>query len=180
MKKIKVVITGPESTGKTSLCSFLAKEFNTLCLYEYAREYVENLDREYNYKDLEVIAEKILELEKEYENKAEEIFFVDTSVIIMEVWFEIVYKKVPLWFSNEMKKYFADLYLLMKPDIDWQPDPVRENPGEMRTKLFEIYKTKLENYNLKYAVISGIADDRFLKAKKIVQNFLSKKTTRIF
>ena len=178
-KKYKIVLTGPESTAKSTLCKYLSEKFNTICLYEYAREYVSKLDREYNYSDLEIIARKIFELEDEYENKCDNFFFVDTSVIIMKVWFEVVYKKIPQWFSARITEYFADFYLLMKHDLPWIPDPLRENPGEMRQKLFYIYKNELDNFGLNYAIIGGVGEERQKNAYKAVENFLIKKNVKV-
>ena len=54
----KVVICGPESTGKTTLARYLANYYNTKWIPEYAREYIGNLDRAYTYQDVEIIAKK--------------------------------------------------------------------------------------------------------------------------
>lgn len=174
-KKHKIVVIGPESTGKTTLCRSLAKKFNTLCLEEYAREYVEKLNRSYNYEDLENIARRIFELEDEIEKKADKYYFIDTSVIVMKVWFEVVYNKIPEWFENKMPDYFGDLYLLTKVDLPWEYDPVREYPEEeKRHKLFDIYLENLKKYNLNYGIVEGKGEERLKNAIKIFKNYLEK------
>jgi len=173
-KKLKIVIIGPESTGKTTLCRKLAEHYNTVFLEEYAREYVEKLEGRYCYKDLEKIASKILSLEDEIEQKADKYYFVDTSVIVMKVWFEVVYNKIPDWFEHKIKDYFADLYLLTKVDIPWEYDPVREYPGEMRYKLFDIYMENLKKNNLNFGIVEGKGNQRTENAIEIVNNFFDK------
>ena len=170
----RIVIIGPESTGKTELTEFLARHFNTVHVPEYAREYIENLDRNYNYSDVEKIAKKQLELEKQYLNKAENILFYDTFLIITKVWFQVVYQKQPKWLEESVNNSHIDLYLLCDTEIPWIEDPVRENGGEMREKLFDIYKNELENYGFNYEIVTGTGDIRFQNALKIVNNFLEK------
>ena len=93
----KVVLIGSESTGKTELSDFLAKEFKTISVPEFAREYIEKLKRPYTYDDVEYIAKQQVLLESEYFLKANRMLFYDTYLIITKIWFEIVYKKVPQW-----------------------------------------------------------------------------------
>ena len=76
----RIVIIGPESTGKTALCKKLSEYYKTVWVPEYAREYVENLNREYEYKDLIKIAEKqISEFNNDYSN-ADKFIFFDTYI----------------------------------------------------------------------------------------------------
>ncbi len=171
-KKIKIVITGAESTGKTTLTKYLAKYYNSLYIKEYAREYVENLNRTYNYNDVVHIAKKQTELENEYLNKTDKILFVDTSLIITKVWFEVVFGKKPLWFKEKLIENFADFYLLCNNDLNWISDNVRENSGKMRQVLYETYKKNLEKYKLNYRIVAGKGNVRFKNAVKLVNTFL--------
>ncbi len=175
MKKIKIVLTGPESTGKSTLTQYLAKIYDDIYLPEYAREYVEKLNRPYEYKDVEIIAQKQIELEKQYLQKAKKILFVDTSLIVTKVWFDFVYGKEPEWLEKEIMQNKADYYLLTNTEIEWEYDPVREHPGETRNLLFEIYKKELEKHKFKYDIIRGQGEERYKNAKNYVQNFLDTK-----
>ncbi len=157
---VKVVLIGSESTGKTELSEFLAKEFETISVPEFAREYIEKLKIPYTYEDVDYIAQQQVSLESEYLLNANKILFYDTYLIITKIWFEIVYKKVPEWIDERIKNCNIDLFLLCNNDIEWIPDSVRENGGEMRDKLFEIYKTELNNYGFNYRIVKGEGDDR--------------------
>jgi len=174
-KKYKIVLTGPESTGKSELCCFLAEKFNTICSPEYARTYIEGLNRDYTFEDVEIIARKQIELEEQMLLKAKKILFVDTSLIITKVWFDIVFNKIPKWFSEKIEDSFADFYLLCNTDVEWEKDSVRENGGKMRDVLFERYKKELEFYGANYKIITGIDETRRKNALKSVENHLLEK-----
>ena len=168
---IKIVIIGPESTGKTDLAQSLAEHYNTIWIPEYAREYIENLNRPYEYSDIEIIAKKQVQQEKEYIVKAKNILFLDTDLIITKVWFDVVYKKCPEWIVKEIAGTNIKLYLLCNTNIEWKPDPVRENE-KLRGKLFSTYKKEIEHFGFQYKIISGKGNKRLDKAIKFVDNLL--------
>ncbi len=167
----KVVLIGPESTGKTELAKYLANVFNSVWVPEYAREYIEKINRPYTFQDVEHIAQKQIELESEYRLKAKQWLFYDTYLIITKVWFDVVYQKVPHWVDQKIKESDIDLFLLCNTDIPWEPDPVRENGGEMREKLFAIYEKELKKYKFNYRIIHGEGEKRFKNAVNIINDF---------
>ena len=174
-KIIRVFLTGPESTGKTDLTRALAAKFNTGSIEEYAREYVLNLNRPYNYKDVIHIALKQVEQLKDYSEKKHSLLFVDTYLVITKIWFVEVFGKYPDWIDTEIEKTGNDLYLLCKPDIPWVKDEVRENGGVMREILFNEYENELKNANLNYSIVEGKGDVRFENAESKVKEFLKKR-----
>ena len=174
MSKIKIIITGPESTGKTTLARQLAAHYNTIWLPEYARTYIESLKRHYNYNDIINIAKEQIKLEKEYLNKAKNILFVDTGLIITKIWFKEVYDKYPNWLNNAIKYQAADLFLLCNYDIPWVKDPLRENGStEIREYLFNQYKKEIEKNKFNYKIISNLDNERLENAIKIVDNIIN-------
>jgi NadR type nicotinamide-nucleotide adenylyltransferase len=167
----KIAIIGPECTGKTILSEQLAVHYNTVWIPEYAREYVEKLQRSYVFEDLEIIARnQIAQINARYTDAHGYVFF-DTDLIITKVWFDIVFNKVPGWLNSAIAISNFDLYLLCDIDIPWKPDPVRENGGEMRKVLFNIYKQELENRYLQYKIISGTGNERTENAIGSIDNF---------
>jgi len=165
------VLTGPESTGKTTLSEKLSKEYNTICVPEFAREYIENLKYDYKYKDVIFIAKKqIQQLTKQYYSNATDFIFFDTGLIITKIWFLEIFKKVPEFVEEAIRTIKIDMYLLCFPDIKWKQDDVRENGGEKRIYLFNKYKKELDSYKFKYFIIKGDEKLRFKSAKKYLSS----------
>ena len=169
-----IVITGPESTGKTVLCEKLARHYQTVFIPEYARDYILALKRPYVYEDVLHIAGKQVDLAGEYSKTAKNMLFYDTYLIITKVWFDVVFNKHPLWMDEILLENTIDIYLLCAPDIPWIPDPVRENGGEMRNVLFKRYQTELDNFHSKYQIISG--NNRFESAVEYIDASFNSQT----
>ena len=155
---LKIIITGPESSGKTTLCKALSKHFSISFAKEFARHYINSLDREYIIDDLLTIAKG--QLECEFNSQ-----LLDTDLITIKIWSEYKYGRCDKWILDQIEKQKKEkrFYLLCKPDIPWQPDKQRENPND-REELFEIYKYELENLGHDYFIVEG--GDRL---EKIIQ-----------
>ena len=165
-----VVITGPESTGKTNLAGFLANQFNGIYVPEYARTYIENLGRPYTSEDVEHIARFQVDQFREVLNMNNQVVFLDTYLIITKIWFEEVFNSCPTWLGNALINSKIDLFLLCNTDIPWKPDNVRENGGMAREILFDRYKAELDMYKVNYRVISGKGTNRERVAMKAVED----------
>jgi NadR type nicotinamide-nucleotide adenylyltransferase len=168
----RIVITGPECTGKTTLAMQLASHYHTIFIPEYARTYVEDLCRPYEYNDIVRIAEMQKKQHDELKSSGKNLVFLDTYLIITKLWFNIVYGKCPEWIDNELSAHTIDLYLLCNTDIPWVADSVRENGGEMREKLFAMYKNELISSNQNYRIISGQGQQRLQNAREAVDEFM--------
>lgn len=170
-KQIRIAITGPESTGKTTLAKQLAELYNGQYIREFAREYIEKLPHLYTFEDIESIANTQVEQYQETRNSSERIFFFDTWLIITKVWFNWVFGKAPLWLEDQILKCPIDLFLLCCPDLPWEADSVRENGGENRIKLFDQYREELKHYGFNFVEISGTGDDRLTNAIAAIRDF---------
>jgi NadR type nicotinamide-nucleotide adenylyltransferase len=168
----KVVITGPESTGKTQLAQSLANCFNTLWVPEYAREYISGLKRSYNYDDVEHIAREQVRRENLYLKEVRDILFYDTDLIVTKVWFKVVYGHYPGWIDEAIMNTPADLFLVCNTDIPWVPDPLRENGGEMREVLMGMYITEINIIGVTWKLVSGKGGQRINSAVETVRTFL--------
>lgn len=165
------MVTGPESTGKTTLSKRIAEHYNAIYFPEYARSYISQLNRPYEYRDLVKIAERQIEdffYRSQLKNNKLSVY--DTGLIITKVWFDVVYRQVPDFLNEALKKLKIDLHLLCYPDIPWIPDGIRENGGERRMELFEKYRAEIESYNFDYIIIKGNEDERFLTAKQYIDS----------
>ena len=146
---LKTIITGPESSGKTTLCKALSKHFNIPFAKEYARGYINKLEREYTQNDLLSIAKGQLESELSSQ-------LLDTDLITIKIWSEYKYGSCDKWILDQIEKQKTEkrIYLLCKPDIPWQADKQRENPND-RDELFKILKQELENLGHDYFIVKG-------------------------
>jgi nicotinamide riboside kinase len=164
----KIVVTGPESTGKTELAMFLAGTFGGTCIPEYARSYVERLDRRYTWSDVEHIAAVQERQFRETENIGGGCIFLDTYLVITKVWFMEVFGTRPGWIDEKLRESEIDLFLLCYHDLEWIADPVRENPGARREYLFNRYREEIEVLGKPYELIRGFGNERFENARRAV------------
>jgi NadR type nicotinamide-nucleotide adenylyltransferase len=157
----KIVIIGPESTGKSTLCEALAAHFRTEWVREYAREYLEEHGMGYGYETLSVIARGQLALEDKAAAQADRVLFIDTDLYVIKVWSEYVFGRCAPWILNEIVRRKYDGYLLANTDLPWADDPLREYPDPgIRVRLFHIYKDLLINQPAPWAEVSGVGAQR--------------------
>lgn len=175
----KIVFTGPESTAKTSISQVLADEFNFVYVTEFARKYIENLHSiPYTYDDVIAIAEKQKEIEEYYAQKQQTVIF-DTDLISIKIWLLYYNWELPAWLHSFIQKHQADLYLLMKPDIEWVADAARENPHN-REELFALYENELQQLNANYLIITGTGEKRIENCRKAIRFFWAQTQTSTF
>ena len=168
---LKIAVTGPESTGKSLIAKHLADKFGGIFIPEYAREYIQTINRPYCYDDIETIARRQIQQYTELKNESAPVFF-DTWLIITKVWFDWVYQRIPDWLEENIRSCPVDLFLLMKPDIPWEADPARENGGENRLKLYQRYQQELKYYQFDYVEIGGLGKQRFTNAENEISRIL--------
>ena len=146
---VKVIVIGPESSGKTTLCKALAKHFRIPFSKEYAREYLNELGRNYKKDDL-------LKIAKGQVTSEENIQLLDTDLITIKIWSKYKYGSCDKWILDQIERQKSEkrFYLLCKADIPWQADAQRENPNN-RVELFELYKKELTNLGHNYFIVEG-------------------------
>ncbi|MFZ1530350.1 MAG: ATP-binding protein [Ferruginibacter sp.] len=175
MEVKKIVIVGPESTGKSTLCTQLAAHYKTVWAKEYAREYLLAHASNYTFSDLDKIAEGQLEEEEAAIRKAKagSPVFIDTDMYVIKVWSEFVFNKCNNRVLTRIAERKYDLYLLCNTDLPWVKDELREYPNlQTREKLFHYYKDLLVNQHVPWAVISGNYSERLQMAINAVDKIL--------
>ena len=173
---LKIVAIGPESTGKSTLCTELALHFSTYWCPEYAREYLINNGTNYSYEDLLLIAKGQLALEEKAlielsihhsknDSTKQPILFIDTDMYVMKVWSEFVFDQCDPWILNQISERKYDGYLLCKHDLPWTKDELREYPEvEKRASLYNYYKDILINQQTPWFEVTGSETERTQQA----------------
>ena len=185
----KIVIIGPESTGKSTLTELLAKHYRTEWCKEYAREYLLANGTDYSYNDLLTIAKGQVALEDSGEllvvsgqkktNNSPlttynyKLLFIDTDMYVMKVWCEFVFGECHPYIEEQIAERKYDLYLLCNIDLPWVEDELREYPDEApRIELYAIYKNILQNQSVPWVDISGNYEERLQKAIEAVDRMV--------
>jgi nicotinamide riboside kinase len=158
---MRIAFTGPECSGKTELSQWVSKNFSLPYVPEYARAYLEEINRPYTAEDLIQIAYGQLEMWNSRDLVA------DSDMLVILIWFEEKFGEAPQELIDLVKSTHFDHYFLCKPDIPWVYDPLRENPHD-RERLFEIYRKYLEVFGLPYTVIEGDFDHRERRVAEVI------------
>ncbi len=171
----RIVIIGPESTGKSTLCQQLAAHYYTVWCPEFAREYLLEKGMNYTYDDLAKIAQGQIKLEEIGDAEVKNNFyFIDTDMYVMKVWYEVAFNNCPTWILKKIARTHCDLYLLCDVDLPWIKDELREYPNlAMRQKLFKMYKDIMINSGVRWVQISGANAQRLQMAVKSINDYFT-------
>ncbi|PCJ95444.1 MAG: nicotinate-nucleotide adenylyltransferase [Flavobacteriaceae bacterium] len=173
---VKVVLFGPESTGKTTLSEQLARHYNTVWVPEYAREFLQdkwnNERKTCEPHDLLPIAEGQMRLENELTKKTTDVLICDTDLLETKVYSEAYYVGHcdPLLEKYAIQNTY-DLYFLTYIDVPWQQDDLRDKPNE-RERMFQYFKETLEKHNRNFVTLKGDKKTRLADAIKHIDQLL--------
>lgn len=170
----KIVIIGPESTGKSTLCAALAAHYQTTWTPEYARQHLSEHGTNYTYEDLLTIAKgQIDNEEKAIATTTTNKLILDTDMYVMKVWCEYVFNNCHHYILEQINQRSYDLYLLCDIDLPWAADEMREYPDEApRIELFTTYKELLINQKTPWGIVSGSGDQRTQNAIQLIDKHL--------
>lgn len=163
---MKIVFTGPESTGKSIISSWLSTTSGFYLVPEIARPYLESRNIIPQYHDVWEIG--LLQYwEEMYAQQHFSDVVCDTDLLTIIIWMEEKFGRCEAFIEERWRNSIADMYMLCRPDIPWEPDPLRENPYD-RDRLFDIHKSKLNDAGKPYRIIEGDWSNR----KKLVRDYL--------
>ncbi len=164
---IKIAFTGPESSGKSTLSTWLSVEINGVYCAEFARDYL-SAKKMYIQDDLVEIAKGQLNIWSNIDSNKPLI--ADTELIVIEIWSKWKFSVCNDFITSNILKQDFDIYFLCKPDIPWAYDPLRESPND-REELFTIYYETLSNYNFNYFILEGSLLNRQKLVKQVLTDY---------
>lgn len=171
---IKIAVTGPESSGKTTLARQLAAYFGAPCVPEYARIYLALLGRPYTKSDLPAIARGQVRWEDTLAALHPPLLICDTDMLVLKVWSAFKYGNCDPAILHLWAQQRYDLHLLCCPDILWTYDPLREHP-QQREELYLIYKEELQRAGVLFMEVAGNKQQRLRAAAAFVRELIEQK-----
>jgi len=161
-----IVITGPESSGKTTLATQLSAYWKVPLVKEVARDYLKAI-HSYQQHDLLEIAKKQHKQEQSFLSHGSEKIVCDTDLLVIMIWSEVKYGSCDPWIYNTFEnsieqKTSSRYYYLCDSNIPWEADQLRENPNN-RHELFNLYVQKIKQYGLEHMIVTGEPLERLQK-----------------
>lgn len=167
----RIVVIGPECTGKSTLSVALAGALGAIWVPEYARSYIDALPRPYNEADLLAIADGQLRGEDEAAARANGILIIDTDLNVLKVWSESAFGRCHRAILEAIAQRRYDGYLLTGIDMPWTYDPQREHPDPAERRYFyEQYHDIVQNGGVPWAAIRGGEQERLQAALAFVRS----------
>jgi NadR type nicotinamide-nucleotide adenylyltransferase len=174
---LRVVVTGSESTGKTTLARDLAHHFHTTWVPEYSRTYAQEklaatgltLDA----SDVEPIARGQIAAQNRALASARGLLVLDTDLVSTTVYARHYYGECPAWIERAARERRGDLYLLCDIDTPWVPDPQRDLP-HVRGHMHALFAGALDALGVRYVTIRGSWEERFARAVDAVAALVSR------
>lgn len=168
----RIVLTGSESTGKTTLAAQLAAHYGVEFVPEFVREYAAQKGEPVVMSDHGAIARGQMALENEYAARADKLLFQDADLLSTVAYYTHYSGGCPQWIQDEAKKRHPNLYLLAYIDTPWVADGIRDR-GDRREEMHQVFIDTLKRFDAPYADLSGLNEDRLQNAVRIVDALLA-------
>lgn len=169
-----ILVTGPESTGKSTITERLAQHFNTIGVQEYARQWIDNNNEEWVYADLDTFAQTQLEHIYWARRRANKIFFTDTDAIATEIFSKAYFDKVSHTVRS-LARWQKDIHFAFLMDVDcpWVDDGQRDFPDQgVRQMMLNDHEQFLIDRKIPYLKLSGTWDEKFNTAVNKVNELI--------
>lgn len=173
MSSKRVIVTGTESTGKTTLCEQLCLHYQCIYVPDVSRDYIAALNRAYTYADVLQIAKDIIKTEDAALLQHAPFVLSDNDLINIKIWLQYYSWAVPEWLEDAIIHRKPDLFLLCDIDLPWVADEQRANPND-RDILFQQFTAELNKLGAEYQLISGTYTQRVQSAINHIDFMLTK------
>lgn len=165
----KLAVTGPESSGKTTLSKALSESLTLPWVPEFARIYLTLKHKAYNYDDLIRMARVQRFMEDLYLGTEHRSIICDTSMLDILVWSKVKYGRVDSTIEETVNQHYS-AFLLCKPEMPWENDPLRENAGA-RWDLYRLFLNYLQDHKLPFIELGGSEHERLIASTEFVSAF---------
>ncbi|MEE8523715.1 MAG: ATP-binding protein [Thermoanaerobaculia bacterium] len=160
----RIVVTGSECTGKTTLARALAAHYGTVWVPEYARDFVVRKGASPETGDVDAIARGQIAREDELEAEAAGLLILDTDLLSTLVYSRHYYGARPSWIGETLDRRAGDLYLLVGIDVPWVADGDQRDRGDRREEMQELFRRGLTDRKLRFTEIHGEHEARVSQA----------------
>lgn len=165
----RIVLTGAECTGKSTLAQALSGYYGEPWTTEYVRQYVEQIERELRKEDLEAIAHGQIATEDAARAKAKRCILHDTNLLSSIIYANHYFGEVIDWVNEAFLQRDYTLYLLCSPEgIEWKDDPGQRDSPAARAELQTTFKDSLDQLKLPYIELTGDTTARFGQAVRAI------------
>lgn len=169
---IRVVVTGSECTGKSTLTEALARHYGVPWVPEYARRFVQQQGRAPEAGDVEAIARGQMALEDEIAAEAGPLLLQDTDLLSTVVYARHYYGSCPAWIERQLGRRPSDLYLLADIDVAWMPDGAQRDRPDQRDRMQGLFRAALRRRSLTFATLRGSVPERCAAARALIDPLL--------
>jgi len=168
----RVVVTGSECTGKTTLARALAEHYDTIWTPEHVREFVKSRGAAPTFDDVEAIARGEIAVEEETARRVDRILILDTDLLSTIVYSRHYYDACPGWIEDEFRECSADFYLLAGIDVPWAPDGIYRDRGDRRVEMQALFRKALVTRRLSFVEVGGPHEERMMTATRAIDGVL--------
>lgn len=169
----RVVVTGSECTGKTTLAKALAEHYGTFSVPEYARQFVLEKGAAPDHADVDAIARGQIALEDSVAAKSSDLLIQDTDLLSTAVYCRHYYGDCPIWIEQAVRQRAPDLYLLAGIDVPWVPDGDQRDRGDRREEMQELFRRALASNELAFVEIRGSLQRRLTESITAIDSLLA-------
>ena len=169
---IRVVVSGSECTGKTTLAKALAEHYDAVWIPEYARQFVLDKGSPPDSWDVGAIARGQIAIEDKLTARASRLLILDTDLLSTVVYSHHYYGDCPNWIDEALNERAADVYLLADIDVPWTPDGDQRDRGDRREEMQELFRRALIERQLDFVEIHGSRQQRLLDSVSAIDRLL--------
>ena len=178
---LRIVVSGSECTGKTTLASAIAAKLDAPFSSESARDYVNELGRVVQFSDVEPIARRQIEIEDALLGDGSPMYIFDTDLFSTLIYSRLYFGRCPGWIEPLCRARRADLYLLCDIDLPWIKDGFQrgQDTPKKRQHAHDLFANVLNENGCSVTAVSGLNDNRLQYAISAIETWLSSRTAAV-